>query len=77
MKNYYWFDTDYKSGDFSVKKWALIRGEITADGDKDRETEEVVAYGIIPDVDDVEEAWRLTDEAIKEAIGFVPDYEVN
>ena len=75
--NYYWIDTDYHYGDFDVKKWALIRGDFTEDGKKDRDSEEVVVWGEQPDTDDIEEAWRLVDEAIEAEIGFVPDYEVN
>lgn len=74
---YYWLDTDYHYGDYNVKKWAMIRGRYTEDGEKDRDTEEVIAWGPIPDTDDMDEAWRLTDEAITESLGFLPDYEVN
>lgn len=74
---YYWIDTDYHYGDYSVKKWAMIRGELTEDGEKDRDTEEVIAWGEQPYTDDIDEAWRLTDEAIVKELGFLPDYEVN
>lgn len=74
---YYWLDTEYLFGDYSVKKWALMRGEFTEDGEKDRDTEEVLTWGNIPDTDDMDEAWNQIDEAIEAKLGFVPDYEVN
>lgn len=74
---YYWIDTTYYCGDYSVNAWALYRGELTADGEKDRDTEEVMVWGKAPETDDIAEAWELTDKAIKDALGFVPDYEVN
>lgn len=74
---YYWLDTEYLFGDYSVKKWALMRGEFTDDGEKDRDTEEVLTWGTIPETDDMNEAWNQIDEAIEAKLGFVPDYEVN
>jgi len=74
---YYWLDTEYLFGDFNVKKWALYRGCRTEDGEKNRDTEEVVVWGEIPDTEDTDEAWSRIDEAITAKLGFLPDYEVN
>lgn len=74
---YYWVDTNYLFGDYRVKKWALYRGELTEDGKKDRDTEEVVVWDAVPETDDFDEAWRLLDETIESELGFLPDYDVN
>lgn len=74
---YYWLDTEYLFGDYSVKKWALMRGKFTDDGERDRDTEEVLTWGEIPETEDMNEAWNQIDEAIEAKLGFVPDYEVN
>lgn len=74
---YYWFDTTYIFGDYNEPKWALWRGELTEDGKKDRKTETVVIWDYVPDTDDLDELWEITDRKIEEELGFLPDYEVN
>ena len=49
-KYYYWLDTEFNYGDFSVPKCALIRGERDEDGEKDRCTEEVIAWTAYEDI---------------------------
>lgn len=83
--NYYWMDTDFHYGDFSVHKFALIQGKMT-DGEKNRETEEVILWfpddgidGLIEALknDDVDLCYELIDKHIAKEIGFIPDYEIN
>lgn len=84
-KYYYWLDTNYYYGDYSVPKCALIRGERDEDGEKDRCTEEVIAWtayediGIeVPSEDNQEVSlWEKIDKWIESELGFVPDYEIN
>lgn len=83
---YYWLDTEFNYGDFSVPKCALIRGERDEDGEKDRSTEEVVAWTAYEDIgvvilsgedydeDDTEEK---IDKWIESELGFIPDFEIN
>lgn len=75
---YYWFDTDYTYGDYSVPKFALIRGELV-DGEKDRDTEEVILWSSYEDagVDPKSEDWAGIDAYIESELGFLPDYEIN
>lgn len=81
---YYWVDPDFHYGDFSVPKFALIRGEWGDEG-KDRETEEVILWAADEDVDglleaeeaeDMETGWKLIDKYIEQHLGFLPEYEV-
>ena len=84
MNKYYWLDNDFKYGDFSVPKFALIRGELV-DGEKDRETEEVILWAAYEDVDGLAEAFadededqmlELIDKYIEQELGFLPEYEI-
>ena len=87
-KYYYWIDTDYHYGDFSVSKFACFRGEIVNE-EKDRNSEECLFWEEYKNLDgydecvtgygegDAERAWKLIDEYIKNKLGFLPDYEVN
>ena len=87
-KYYYWIDTDYHYGDFSVPKFAFFRGEIV-DEEKDRNSEKCLFWEEYKNLDgydecvteygdvDTERAWKLIDEYIKSKLGFLPDYEVN
>lgn len=81
MKNkYYWLDTDYHTGDFTVPKFSLIQGEIDEDGQKDRGTEETILIcsyadaGIDPHGDP---DWNEFDSIIEKELGFLPEYEIN
>ena len=83
-KYYYWLDTEFNYGDFSVPKCALIRGERDEDGEKDRNTEEVVAWTTYEDLEielgedaDENDTEEKIDKWIESEIGFVPNYEVN
>ena len=77
---YYWLDT--------MPTWtneegacALVRGELDEDGEKDRDTEDVILEfteedaGADKDADFPE--WEKIDAYIESEIGFVPDYEIN
>lgn len=82
-EKYYWLDTEFNYGDFSVPKCALIRGELE-DGDKDRNSEEVVAWTTYEDIGielgedaDENDAETKIDKWIESELGFVPDYEIN
>lgn len=79
---YYWVDCDYHG--CAVPAFALIRGLLDEeDGQKLRETEEVIFWstyedlGVDPTADDVQPGWDKMDEFIREQIGFLPDYEIN
>lgn len=76
---YYWLNTEYYYGDYSVPKFALIRGERNADGSKNMETEEVILWAAYEDVPGAEtdDNWETIDAYIEDKLGFVPDYEVN
>ena len=79
---YYWLDTDYHYGDYSVRKFALIRGYFDEDGEKDRNTEEAVVRGEYDDLDlegraEDEDCYDTIDDYIRSKIACVPDYEVN
>lgn len=77
-EDYYWIDTDYVFGDYTVPKFALIRGKMV-DGEKDRDTEEVILWSSYEDagVDPHSEDWYKIDEYIESELGFLPDYEIN
>ena len=81
---YYWLDNNYYYGDFSVPKFALIRGELV-DGEKDREMEEIILWAAYEDVDGLTEAMEaedadlsqeLIDKYIEQELGFLPEYEI-
>lgn len=83
-KYYYWMDPNYYYGDFSVSKFALIRGEYN-DGEKDRDTEEVILWAAYESIEGMQEAMEaedtdraqsLIDAYIKSNIGFLPEYEI-
>ena len=85
MEKYYWLDTDYFYGNFFEPKWALVCGQLDEDGEKDRDTEEVVVWGAWPDADEWND-WNSgdgvlglekVDEAIFTELGFLPDYDIN
>ena len=82
-KYYYWLDT--------MPTWtneegacALVRGELDEDGEKDRDTEDVILefteadcgidrndpFRIFPE-------WDKIDAYIESKLGFVPEYEIN
>jgi hypothetical protein len=83
-KYYYWLDNNYYYGDFSVPKFALVRGELN-EGEKDRETEEVILWAAYESVDGLTEAManddadlmlELIDQYIEKELGFLPEYEI-
>lgn len=79
---YYWFDTDFHYGDFTISKWALFRGEYDENGEKDRTSEELLLWGAWDDIDGYDEEyidvqWDVVDNYIEKTLGFLPDYEVN
>lgn len=77
---YYWLDTDYHYGDFSVPKFSLTRGELDEDGNKIRDTEEIILWSSYEDlgVDDLSDYdTSLIDKYIYDELGFLPDYEIN
>jgi len=85
-KYYYWLDTEFNYGDFNVPKCALIRGERNEDGDKDRNSEEVVAWTTYEDIGveilsgedyDGNDTEEKIDKWIESELGFVPEYEIN
>lgn len=81
MKNfdnrYYWIDTDFHYGDFSVPKFALFGGKLV-DGVKDRDTEELLFWSAYEDLDGSDaDDWKAIDDWIIDKLGFLPDYEVN
>lgn len=74
---YYWLDTNYHYGDFSVPKFALYRGYRNGDGRKDRSTEEVILWGEWYDVElEGGEWYDGVDSLIEEELGFLPEYEI-
>ena len=82
--NYYWLDTEFNYGDFSVPKLAFICGEFDEDGEKDRTSEEVVAWTTCEDLGielgedaDENDTEEKIDKWIESELGFVPDYEIN
>ena len=87
-KYYYWIDTDYHYGDFSVPKFAFFFF-FFFDEEKDRNSEKCLFWEEYKNLDgydecvteygdvDTERAWKLIDECIKSKLGFLPDYEVN
>lgn len=77
---YYWLDTDYHYGDFSVPKFALTRGELDEEGNKIRDTEEIILWSSYEDlgIDDISDYdTSLIDKYIYNELGFLPDYEIN
>lgn len=79
---YYWLDTSYYHGDYSVRKFALIRGYFDENGEKDRSTEKAVVRGEYDDLDledrdEDEDCYDAIDDYIRGKIGCVPDYEVD
>lgn len=79
---YFWIDTDYHYGDYSIPKIAFFMGRRDEDGSKLRETEEVIFWAAYDDIDGVDEAdndimWDSIDKMIESEFGFVPYYEVN
>ena len=86
LADYYWLDTEYNFGDFDVKKCALMRGKRDRNGEKDRDTEEVVAWTAYEDIGievpsgedcDASDAEERIDNWIEEELYFLPEYEVN
>ena len=81
---YWWMDTDFHYGDFSVPKFALFCMGYDEDGNKDKDTEDRVicaAYEDVPgfnEADDFTQAqWDAIDAYIISKLGFLPDYDVN
>ena len=83
-KYYYWLDNNYYYGDFSIQKFALVRGELN-EGEKDRETEEVIMWVAYESVDGLAEAManddadlmlELIDQYIEKELGYLPEYEI-
>jgi hypothetical protein len=64
---------------FNEKKFALIRGELDINGNKDRGTEEVVCVGRYDELDDEDclNEFDAIDKYIEESLGFLPEYSVN
>lgn len=83
MKERYWFQTEYLAGDFSQEKWALHKVTEDEDGEEDDEIilwkfyDDMEGYRDAVEREDIDEMWKITDECIKEELGFLPDYEVN
>lgn len=84
MTYYYWFETEYHYGDYSVPKFALIRGRRGDDGIKERDTEEVILWAAYEDVpgytgssDSLETDCEAINAYIEKELGFLPDYEIN
>ena len=80
MKNYYyWIDTNYYYGDYAVPKFAVIRGEFTEEGTKDRDTEVVILWAAYEDADINPETadFDQLDAFIESKLGFLPEYEIN
>lgn len=86
LDDYYWLDTEYNFGDYDVKKCALVRGKRDRNGEKDRDTEEVVAWTAYEDIGievlsgedyDANDAEERIDNWIEEELYFLPEYEVN
>lgn len=79
MKYYYWLDTDFHYGNFSVPKFALYRMELT-DGVKDRDTEEIILWAAYEDLEiedlTTEDLAEKVDRYIEEKLGFLPDYDI-
>ena len=86
LEEYYWLDTEFLYGDYSVPKCAVIRGKRDRNGEKDRDTEEVVAWTAYEDIGievlsgedyDANDAEERIDNWIEEELYFLPEYEVN
>ena len=79
-KYYYWLDT-MPSWTSQTGALALVRGEFDEDGEKDRDTEDVILEFTEEDVGADKDAdfpeWEKIDAYIESELGFVPDYEVN
>ena len=79
-KYYYWIDL------YSTEFFTLYKGELDADGEKDRDTEEEVICCRYSDIDvnphpetdeELSANWKKIDSYITEQLGFLPDYEIN
>lgn len=79
---YYWLETTFNYGDFSVPKFAFHKKYEDEDGD---EVDEILfwssyeAAGINLRADDADENTvdELINKYIEAQLGFLPDYEVN
>lgn len=79
VRFYYWLETKASDG-CNHWDWALVRGSFDAEGKKNRSTEEKIVFGICEEGDinrDISDCWDSIDDTIRQALGFVPDYEVN
>lgn len=77
---YWWVDTDFHYGDFSVPKFAVFRMRRDEDGVKYPDTEELVfwaAYDDVPGCDAESDDWEPVERYIEERLGFLPDYDIN
>ena len=81
---YFWLDTNFYYGDFSVPKLAIIRGEFDGDGEKDRNTEEVLAWTTYEDIGveigedaDENDTDAKINKWVESELGFLPNYEIN
>ena len=86
LESYYWLNTEYLYGDYSVPKCSIVRGKYDKYGDKDRDTEEVLEWTEYEDIGitvlsgedfDPNDADEKTNSWIREKLYFLPDYEVN
>ena len=86
LESYYWLDTEYNFGDYNVKKCALIRGKRDRNSDKDRDTEEVVAWTAYEDIGievlsgedfDANDTDDKINNWIEGELYFLPEYEIN
>lgn len=86
LESYYWLNTEYLYGDYSVPKCSIVRGKYDKYGDKDRDTEEVLEWTEYEDIGitvlsgedfDPNDADEKTNNWIREKLYFLPDYEVN
>lgn len=86
LENYYWLNTEFLYGDYSVPKCAIVRGRYDRYGEKDRDTEEVMDWTECEDIDitvlsgedfDANDADDKINNWIREKLYFLPNYEVN
>lgn len=76
----YWIDTNPTWTDEHIV--TLYRVELDDEGEDIPDSETQVWQASqeelgIPEDADIDEAWEKTDKAIIEALGFLPEYEVN
>ena len=78
---YYWLQTEFNYGDFSIHKFALHKVTIDENGEEDDEVILWSAYEDIPDIpedeDDLGGSWSAIDSYIESELGFLPEYQVN